>query len=81
MQENEQTSARERRLARKRAEQIQRMVGDIHLAIHGADDVDALIALNDVLVEKLGRPRPRLRLVAAVEDRFTAPMVKRAAAG
>ena len=81
MQETEQASARERRSVRHRANQIQRAISAVYLAVDGLETTDALIAINEVLVDKLGKRRHRLQLVPTVDPRLTAPLVKRAAAG
>ena len=58
MTENTLTPARERHVARGRATAISRVVAAMHLAIDGVglSNTEALIALNDVLEEKLGKP-------------------------
>jgi hypothetical protein len=48
------TPARERRAARTRSERIKRLIAAVHLALEGDLD-DQLMALNDVMEEKLAR--------------------------
>ena len=57
MQNENITPARERKLVRGRAEQIQRALAGIELMIDGLSPVDQLIALNEALSEKLRMAR------------------------
>ena len=51
------TPARERKLVRKRADQIQRAVTAVHMAVDDLPSTDCLIALNEVLTAKLRQAR------------------------
>lgn len=48
------TPARERKLLRARAVQIQRAIADVHLAVDDLPPTDQLLALNEVIADKLG---------------------------
>ena len=59
MSQSDQTSARERRLVRDRANQIQRAVAAIDMACEGLDPIGKLIAVNEVLRRELHDQRRR----------------------
>lgn len=51
------TPARERKLVRGRADQMQRAVAGIYLTIDGLRPVERLIVLNEVLADELREAR------------------------
>jgi hypothetical protein len=71
MSQDEKTSARERRLIRSRANQMQRALTAVLTDVDALGPTDALIVLNDALVAKLAEHRRYVR--ARTIARMVAP--------